>query len=40
MRLCLEMFGKVDKELGERLKATAEKKIANNDQHPMKTPWH
>jgi catalase len=36
----IEMFGKVDKQLGEKLRKTAETKIENNHEHPHKTAWH
>ncbi|RVX71666.1 hypothetical protein B0A52_03850 [Exophiala mesophila] len=35
-----EMFGRVDKQLGERLRKSTEEKIKNNDEHPHKTAWH
>ena len=38
--VCLEMFGKVDKGLAERIETTAETKIKNNHEHPHKTAWH
>ena len=34
------MFGKVDKELGELVKKSAETKIERNDEHPHTTAWH
>lgn len=35
-----EQFAKVDKELGEKIRKTAEHKIENDHLHPHKSPWH
>lgn len=37
---CLEMFSKVDKNLGDKLKKVTEGKIAGDHAHVHKTAWH
>ena len=34
------MFGKVDDELGDKIRKVTETKIENNHAHPHKTAWH
>ena len=36
----IEMFRKVDHDLGEKIKEATETKIENDHEHPHKSAWH
>ena len=38
--LSVAVFGKVDRELGVKLRQVTEGKIENNHRHPHKSAWH